>query len=374
MTENEEPKKTFLQEFKGITPKQWAAIVVAFAICIALVYTGMFLRICLGFFLVAIILYMIPHVFGVSSPKVKSVYGAVFIVAIVLIAAFAYSGAADNAEADDGDGKYLKEKHFDFDTYDISVDVVDSTAVPVIKYEEITSIVFGLPQYPDMEKADTDPMSIVSGNTYSYDLASKLKAGKYYVIEVSLEVEGDDDEYYKIRVNTGIDGGDVNAMSLKSSISSIAVIGLMFFLMLLFSELMRKSARKKRDQLIAEGRLYPEGYDKCKECGAMVLPGEIVCRKCGAPIEVPDEIKVLHKKDFFECSECGTEVPMDAKFCPKCGAVFDEDTETEISHADGTVDVSKETFECSECGKEVPANATRCPYCGAEFDEDEDEE
>ena len=104
----------------------------------------------------------------------------------------------------------------------------------------------------------------------------------------------------------------------------------------------------------------------------MVLPGEITCRKCGAPIEVPEDVKVLHKKDFFECSECGTEVPIDAKVCPKCGAKFDEGEETVIQHADGTVDSSSETFECSECGKEVPANAKRCPYCGAEFDEDEE--
>ena len=52
--------------------------------------------------------------------------------------------------------------------------------------------------------------------------------------------------------------------------------------------------------------------------------------------------------------------------------MFDEKTEAEITHEDGTVDVSSDTFECSECGKEVPANATRCPYCGAEFDEDDD--
>ena len=61
----------------------------------------------------------------------------------------------------------------------------------------------------------------------------------------------------------------------------------------------------------------------------LVLPGETVCRKCGAYIEIPDEIKekMKRKVEYTVCSECGAEVPMDARRCPKCGASFDEDTE-----------------------------------------------
>ena len=101
----------------------------------------------------------------------------------------------------------------------------------------------------------------------------------------------------------------------------------------------------------------------------MVLPGEVVCRKCGEYIDVPEEMKV-HKKDYFICESCGAEVPADAKTCPRCGVSFDE-VETEIVHADGSVDKTIETFECSECGEQVPSNAKRCPKCGAEFDEDD---
>ncbi len=54
-----------------------------------------------------------------------------------------------------------------------------------------------------------------------------------------------------------------------------------------------------------------------------------MCRKCGAYIDVPDELR--HKKDdYFQCSECGAEVPGDSTVCPKCGAKFDEDDETVI--------------------------------------------
>ncbi len=95
----------------------------------------------------------------------------------------------------------------------------------------------------------------------------------------------------------------------------------------------------------------------------MVLPGEVNCRKCGAYIDVPDELRVK-KKDFFQCSECGAEVPSDATECPKCGAKFDEVQENVVVHADGSEDVSTESVVCPECGSTVPANADWCPKCG----------
>ena len=152
-------------------------------------------------------------------------------------------------------------------------------------------------------------------------------------------------------------------LALTGAAYTVAYAAIVFFIILIFSALMRRSAEKTRAKMEAEGRLYPQGYGRCKQCGAMVLPGEVNCRKCGAYIDVPEELKPK-KKDSFTCSECGAEVPGDAKVCPKCGAAFDEDDENVVVHADGTEDVSSETVVCPECGNVVPANADWCPRCG----------
>jgi ribosomal protein L40E len=114
----------------------------------------------------------------------------------------------------------------------------------------------------------------------------------------------------------------------------------------------------------------------------IVLPGETVCRKCGAYIDIPEEIKAKMKRkvEYSVCSECGAEVPMDARRCPKCGANFDEETEEvvieaseeEIAERIEKQESSDDSFECSECGAKVPADADVCPQCGARFDEDEE--
>ena len=370
MTENKEPG-SLIEDFKSLGTKQWIALVGTMIICIVLIYTGMILAMCMGFLILAILLYMIPHIAGVSSPKVKAVYGAVFIMIVLLIACFAYTGSAKDRDSIPSGNEIITDGEFDPITGIVKVYSTEDLDFRV-SYAPVSAITFGYPAaYDKSKQIDVDSIEH-TGDTYSAKV--DLEEGKYYYIEVGASLLSDDSktEHWQIFYNTGISSGDVSMLNLNGSWLTILEIAIVFYIMLIFSELMRRSARKKRDQMVKEGRLYPEGYDKCKECGTMVLPGEVVCRKCGAPIEVPEELKVLHKKDYFQCSECGTEVPMDAKFCPKCGAVFDEDTENVIEHVDGTIDSSTETFECSECGKAVPANAKRCPYCGAEFDEDDE--
>ncbi len=368
MTDNAEPKLSLIEEFKGLNPKQWIAIIASFAVCLLLVCTGMFLAMCMGFFIVAVILYMVPHMLGVRSPRIKAVIGALFLAVILIMAAVAYSDSAVDKIGTLRGNTILTD--CTYENHVVTVVSDDADLDIVVSYAPITGIDFGQPNMYDKSNVVKIIPTYADGK---YTATLDLDEGNYYYVETSVNVNTDKPtEYWQIFDNTGISASDVNSLSLNGSWLSVVEIGAIFFVMLIFSELMRRGARKKRDQLIKDGRLYPEGYDKCKECGALVLPGEVVCRKCGAPIEVPEDVKVLHKKDFFECSECGTEVPLDAKFCPKCGAVFNEDTEAIIEHADGTVDSSTETFECSECGKEVPANAKRCPYCGAEFDEDDE--
>ena len=363
MTENETGKLSLIEEFKALNSKQWIAIVAAFAVSIFATAVG-FAVSCLGFLIIAVLLYMIPHLFGVASPKIKCVNGAVFIVIILVIAAFAYSGSAlSTTHVTDDNNKILKDVEY---TDSKVIIYYDEPGVTFDAHYYNGMLVFGIPAYDGGSVKDL----VFTYTDGKYIASVDLKTHSYYGFRIA--TTGDNAERVNFFVDTGMTPSEVNTLSLMSSLQVVFEIALVYFVMLFFSELMRRSARKTRDKMEKDGRLYPKGYSKCKECGALVLPGEITCRKCGAAIEVPEDIKKLHKKDFFECSECGTEVPMDAKICPKCGAVFDEKDEVEIKHVDGTVDVSTETFECSECGKEVPANAQRCPYCGATFDEEDE--
>jgi len=370
MTENAESKVSLIEEFKGLTQKQWLAIAGGFAGAAVLTVMNLALS-CIGFLVIAVVLYMVPHMLGVASPKIKAIIGALFIVVMLLIGTFAYMGSATTTEMKvTGGDSDIKDVYYDMETGIMTVESSRSDLDLKVETATVTMISYGT-------AINSSAFVYETGMTYSdgkYTATPKIVSNDYVVLFVGVSDDGGESykQFYRIQFDTGVSSSDMMQKNFMGAGYVMFLVGLMYFIMLIFSEFMRRSARKARDKMEAEGRLYPEGYSKCKECGTMVLPGEITCRKCGAPIEVPEDVKVLHKKDFFECSECGTEVPIDAKVCPKCGAKFDEDEEAVIQHADGTVDSSSETFECSECGKEVPANAKRCPYCGAEFDEDEE--
>jgi RNA polymerase subunit RPABC4/transcription elongation factor Spt4 len=101
-----------------------------------------------------------------------------------------------------------------------------------------------------------------------------------------------------------------------------------FLVLVVLTWWLRKNLERTRARLEAEGRLYPQGYGRCKRCGALVLPGEVMCRKCGEYIDVPEEMRVK-KVNYFECSECGREVDKDAGVCPFCGEAFEDDAKAE---------------------------------------------
>ena len=370
MTETTEPKLSLMGEFKALTTKQWLAICGGFLGAAVLTALNLAAS-CIGFLVIAVLLYMVPHMLGVASPKIKTVVGVVFIVVMLLVGTFGYLGSASEFEVNN----YKSLDNIKDVTYEngvITVTATESGLDLLAETQVVTMMSYGVPLNTGGE---SKKVQFKDNGDGTYVATPGTFENEYMVVFVGISTEKTGDDYkqfYRIFLNTGVTDSGMMNKNLMGAGYTLLLIGLMYFIMVIFSELMRRSARKARDKLEAEGRLYPEGYSKCKECGAMVLPGEITCRKCGAAIDVPEDIKVLHKKDYFECSECGAEVPMDAKHCPKSGAKFDEADETEITHADGTVDTSTETFECSECGKEVPANAKRCPYCGAEFDEEDD--
>ena len=210
-----------------------------------------------------------------------------------------------------------------------------------------------------------------------------LKSGELHALYFKIGAEDAEETSDTVFISANVTHSDIVSHSIKwnAYVAGMAVV--VFYMVLILTTLMRRSLEKTRARMEAEGRLYPQGYGRCKECGMLVLPGETVCRKCGAYIDIPDEIKekMKRKVEYTVCSECGAEVPMDARRCPKCGASFDEDTEeveVEATDAEITKRIEKqirdgeETFECSECGAKVPADANVCPQCGAKFDEDDE--
>ena len=392
MTENAQAKVSLIDEFKSLNIKQVIAIVGAMIIAVILQTYG-FAEQCMGFLIIAAVLYMVPHLLKVTSVKIKAVIGTVFVV-IALLTTTLISGPAivENAENQiDRDSNDLGNIDYVLDGMDatITVDVyTDKMEKIELHYGEVGSLTYRSFGFKDHTSVPMTVTPVEGDDKVLYKATATVPAkdatlNGYQilmfkkVLDDNGEIVTDGDGNAKLEktglaffYNTGASQADIYKVGLSGLWVYVAFTAAMFFMILIFSALMRRSAEKTRQKMEADGRLYPKGYGRCKECGGMVLPGEVNCRKCGAYIDVPEELRA-QKKDYFVCEKCGAEVPNDAEICPKCGAKFDS-TETEIVHADGSVDVSEETFECSECGATVPANATRCPNCGATFDEDED--
>lgn len=366
MSENAKGGKALIAEFKSLKPKQLVSIVLALVIALILEVMGFGTQ-CFGFLIIAVILYMIPHVTGVMSPKVKAIIGVAFIAIALPVGTFMYADAADEFSSEMGeDTTYIKDLEYDPATGVLSAQFTEA-GVAEVEYGIVDSVAFGA----IMVKTTDDAVMTVDPVTFAATVTLDLQEGKLYFMSITYDFtrEGVDDAGKSFTLDTGLSSSDGTMLSFTGAAYLIAYAMVIFYFILIITTIMRSSASKARSKMEAQGRLYPQGYGRCKKCGAMVLPGEVNCRKCGEYIDVPDEMRAK-KKDFFVCESCGAEVPADAKACPRCGVSFDEVIEAEIVHTDGTVDTSTETFECSECGAEVPVNAKRCPKCGAEFDDE----
>lgn len=392
MTENVSGKRSIIggivDDFKALSTKQIVAIVVAIAIALILEVSGLLIFGCFGILLIAVVLYMIPHLVRVGSVKVKTIMCVVFAILSVISGTFIMSPPDNDAFNQESDDKSITDMSISYDeateTYSISltadpaiVEAKDDWHVKVV-YGNISEIGFGIPQAPSTSNSETITLADMEkvGSVYKCTTTlPDMKDGFIVNIMVAIEwneSEEGEDPYYIVRsgdsiasgyYDSGISNSDARSIFFKGAAIITAEIVALFMIILLFSFFMRRSAEKTRDKMEAEGRLYPKGYGLCKKCGATVLPGEVVCRKCGEYIDVPDEMRA-QKKDFFTCSECGAEVPSDAKVCPKCGSSFDEEVVVEVAHPDGSVDATVDTVTCPHCNEQIPANADWCPKCG----------
>lgn len=383
LTGNGGGRLNVVEDLKALSTKQRVAIIASIAIALILEVLGLGAS-CLGFLIIAVLLYMIPHMTKVTSAKVKAVVGLAFILVSLLVGVFAYTSVPDdyavtidkdsdtirNMEITGSDGAYV----LTFDVNPGAAEAGDSWDVRVYN-GDISMISFGsigsLAGTADTYLAASDLTAYADEGGqgwYHGSVDLGMGDGKFEYILISIEQIGENDEKTSkasvgFTYDSGVSFGDTLVMCLYGAGYTTLLIGILFFIILGFSAMFRGNAEKQRAKMEAEGRLYPKGYGLCKNCGTVVLPGEVTCRKCGTYIDVPEEMKPK-KKDFFTCSVCGAEVPSDAAECPKCGAKFDEETEVEVEHPDGTVDVSEETVPCPHCGEGIPSNADWCPKCG----------
>ena len=320
--------------------------VLALGLGILLMYLGIFNQCCgLGYLLIACVALYIPKIFGMTKTQYLAVFGVVFFLVTAAVGAFAVSkpmfeNNSDVPSFNDGDFSNVEIIIVDKGA-DITVTYAGTGTNPSVYVYQVKNVAYQM-----VSKTSDD----ISRHALEYDAVS----GKYkaHIDELPSTF------IYQIRFGTGddVEKQDLTSFVYYTGVASdsdiqmfciiyngytCGIIILLFFLMMVLTAWSRKNLEKTRARMEAEGRLYPQGYGRCKECGSIILPGETCCRKCGAYIDVPDELR--HKKvDMVECSECGAEIPEDAKVCPKCGAVFDEEEEIVYVEAEKKEEEKKE--------------------------------
>ncbi|MDR3282426.1 MAG: zinc-ribbon domain-containing protein [Candidatus Methanoplasma sp.] len=351
-----------------LSHKQAAVIIVAFVVSLVLALFGFGSSFCLGMVIIAVILYMAPKMVGVTDIRLLVGLGVAFLVSSILLGAFVMApGFVDGIDDTPTDNEHFAHVEYIFENEGVSISVEALDAGLEGKdvrfyYGKVSGIGFGTVNAVMDMGSD---LTLDSGTTYKGFV--KLDPSVLYVGHIGLAEGGKETSAVSYNsLLTGAFDGDVTGIALYGCAMAAAYIIIFFFMIMILSRIMKSRLEKARVRMEQEGRLYPQGYGRCVECGGIVLPGEINCRKCGKYIDRPDEMRP-NKKDFFECSDCGAEVPKEATVCPRCGAAFDEE-ESEVTHADGSVEVTNTTFECSDCGAEVPEAAEFCPKCGAKFE------
>jgi ribosomal protein L40E len=374
---NEKPNAKGLlgKKIGPLTLTQILAMTITFVLCFALTIYGWSVTF-IGLLLLPIILYMIPHFVGVKSVKIKAVFGVVFLIVTLAAGIFIVSpGVIDSHSGNPSDNSYFSDTSYSSDdgTVTIETTVTDSEGSNVVfQYDSVSGVGFTT----GMIYGSTEGYVILTSSDGTvYTGSVKLGSSTLYIGTLALSSSNDDNGDPEIDSDTctdsvfltGIfDGSELSISAVGFSVAMLYIM-LIFFLILSLSALMRNKLEDTRKKMESDGRLYPNGYGRCAKCGSLVLPGEVNCRKCGAYIDRPEEMKPK-KKDFFECSECGAEVPADATACPKCGAKFDEEDETIIEHPAEKTNITPEVLKCSECGEAVSSTADFCPKCGKKIE------
>ena len=328
--EQQQIPETNAQKFMKSPAGMVVGIVLALGLGILLLYLGMFNQCCgLGYLLIAIVALYIPKMFGLTKTQYLAVFGVVFFLVTTAVGAFAVSKPMFENNSDYGsynDGGFSNIVISD-DRTEITVSYDGTGTNPTVYVYQVKSVTYQMVSKTANDISRHALKETAPGSkTYTAHF-DELPSTFVYQIRFGT---GDDVEKQDMTTSVYYKGAasdsDIQKFCLVYNAYTCGIIILLFFLMMILTAWSRKNLEKARARMEAEGRLYPQGYGRCKECGSIVLPGETCCRKCGAYIDVPDELR--HRKvDMVQCSECGAEIPEDAKVCPKCGATFDEEEE-----------------------------------------------
>lgn len=355
-----------------------AAIPVGFVLALALgvffMYQGLDRTCCVGALIIAILMFFIVKLFNGKSTKLLVIFGVLFFVVSTLFGAFVMSEpyVAEKQNYENFDSGYFTNLQVVYDSDEKNVTVTvsysgEGTSV-YVEFRPIEKIAYAWYNVSSVSEDYTHLLTETAPGIKVFTSTFSIDPNKAFAFDL-ISKNGDD------LIDKSIDrfflpeGMDKNMLIVGGNAYFSCMPAILFVLITFITLWLRKRLEKERKKMEADGRLYPEGYGRCKECGSIVLPGEVSCRKCGAYIDVPDNMRVK-KADSFYCTDCGAEVPGDANVCPKCGAKFDDDTETVV--VDAKIQDENESFQCSDCGAIVPGNAAVCPKCGAKFDEDDE--
>ncbi len=332
----EVPPENGFQKFLKTKYAAPIGIILALALCILMFYFGLFASLCgMGILLIGIVLFIIPKIFGLKSLKAMIAVGVVFFLVATAIGGLAVSKSAIDAndnysEYNDGGFSNVDFTDNGNGTVTVTVDHATSDKTILLRYGETTFICYGIYNFKGTEITMTE-----TDTAGTYSATVNMSSGKLYAYNFGEKVgEGDASKTVSKFYSGLINDSQLTYMTLYGNAYYVGLASIMYLMIVLITTWMRKNLEKTRARMEAEGRLYPQGYGRCKECGSIVLPGETCCRKCGAYIDVPDDMRAK-KVEMVECSECGAEVPADAKVCPKCGANFDEGEEVVIVDENG---------------------------------------
>ena len=329
--EQQQIPETNFQKFLKTKPAMVIGAVLSIGLGILLMWLGWFQECCnLGYLLIACVALYVPKMFGMTKTQYLAIFGVLFFLVLTVMGALVFSKPMFENGSDVDDYSSDGFSNVTIVTTDagaqISVtytgEAADKLNVDLYQVQFVTYTMIHKTEH-DIACKELTRVGETTTYTATYD---DVPSG--YVYQLSFEtVRGEDvDTSASVYYLGKATDSDIDKFCWAYNAYTCVWIAVIFYLMLVLTAIMRKNLEKTRARMEAEGRLYPQGYGRCKECGSIILPGETCCRKCGAFIDVPDELR--HKKvDMVECSECGAEIPEDAKVCPKCGAVFDEEEE-----------------------------------------------
>jgi len=348
-------QKTFL----SMTPRQIILSAAIFFVCTVLVLYG-FANNCFGWVVVAALLFMVPRMVGIKSTKKLAVIGLCFILIVPLVGAATTANTFMNENSGNpSDTDKISNIEYVYTDYGVEISAEISSGITVkevkFRYIEVNRVFFGGYRGSNEGSIDlTEASGTISG------LFEIKDSNKLYLGFIEIEYNDGEKDVKESCSNTflleAFDGSTFNIL-LYGCFLLVVQIMMFYFLMIVMTLFMNRRFEKMRDKMEAEGRLYPKGYGACDNCGALIVPTDLICRKCGATIDRPEEMKAK-PKEAMTCSDCGATVSADEAKCPKCGARFDEDEPAEQRD---------EAVRCPDCNNVLRDGATFCPVCGLDL-------